>query len=116
MITPEYLTTRRDFERAKTLVLQYFHENSIATRRELSNFRIWGLTYEAIELAIRDLKRKGIIEELYVLPQREQKAGQRPEYYGLITALDSHAAILPQNVIREKKAFELIADTVRETV
>lgn len=106
----ELLCTRRDFEHARSLLLKYFQENGIATRRELSRFKVFGLPYESIELAVRDLRAKGSIEELYVLPRSEFGRGQRPEYWGLTVALDAKAITLPEGVIRESTALGLIAD------
>lgn len=111
----EVLCTRRDFERARADVLEYFQKHGYAARRMLSNFRVWGLPYEAIELAIRDLRQKGIIEELYTMPPPMRRTGQRKEYYGLTTALDTRAIQLPEGIVRESQAFKLIADYEAET-
>ncbi len=109
MSTNEVLCTRRDFERARSAILDYLQKSGYTTRRTLSNFRVWGLPYEAIELALRDLLAKGTVEELYVLPGTRRN-GVRPEHYGLSVALDAKAVELPEGVVRESEAFGLIAD------
>lgn len=108
------LATRADFEKAQRLILRFFESEGIATRRSLSTFKGWGVTYEAIELAIRYLRSKGIIEELYPLPDRPGKTGNRKEYFGLTSALDAMAVELPEGIVRESRAFQLIADAELE--
>ena len=110
------LCTRRDFERARTTVLRLFQEQGVVTRRQLSSFRMFGLPYDSIELAVRDLISKGAIEELYVLPSPHKRNGQRPVWLALSAALDTKAVTLPPGVVRFSKALELIADEIGEAV
>lgn len=110
-----HICTRVDFEKARELILSFMGREVYCTRSQLSRFRVFGISYETIELAIRVLIRTGVIEELFVLPHRPESRGQRKEYYGLTVALDAHAIELPSGIVRESKALELIADLEEAT-
>lgn len=105
-----YLCTQQQFEKARDEVLRFFQRNGFASRRQLTAFKVFGLPYDAIELALRHLLAKGIVEELYVLPSAEKRTGVRAEVYGLTSALDARTVLLPEGVVRERLAFELIAE------
>jgi hypothetical protein len=106
----EYLCTRKDFERARDEILGYLNRNHYARRKQLSAYKGLGIPYEAIELAILDLKLKGIVEDLYTLPSIQFARGRRPEYLGLTAALETHSVELPEGVVRSTRALNLVAD------
>lgn len=99
------LATRKDFERARELVLERMQKDGVVLKRHLSVFKMWGISHEAINLAILDLSKKGIIEELYAMPNKQ---GQRKEYWALTIALDAGSVDLPEGTVRASKALELI--------
>lgn len=106
----EVLCTRKDFERARAVILNHLQRDGVDTRRNLSKYRQFGIPYEAIELAVRYLKSKGIIEELYTLPKDQGVTGKRKEYLALTVALDAKSVELPDNVVRVADAMKRIAD------
>ena len=105
-----FLTNRTDFDKAYRLILAFMQQNGVVTRRQMSNFRSWGIPYEAVELAVRKLRADGVIEELYTLPTARRNHGQRSTYYALTTALDAGNVELPSGVLRESKALKLIEE------
>lgn len=108
----EVLCTKNDFEYARSLILKHLEKVGVETRRRFTDFKYMGLSYEAIDLAMRDLIAQGIVEELYSLPTIRSNPGQRKIWVGLVTALDLGQAEVPEGTMRLSEALKLIADKV----
>lgn len=108
MPTTPVLCTRNDLLKACALIMSTMRSQGVVARNQLASLRTFGLTYATLELAIRDLKAQGLIEELYVLPEETSRPGRRKDYYALTVDLDAGQVTLPEGTIRERDALQLL--------
>jgi hypothetical protein len=98
---PGNLALRKDYEKARSLVLRKLQEKGPSTKSDFNYFVRWGISRTAIDLAIAGMVRDGTIEQLFTFSSDQ---GRKPTYYAL------PGAVLPSGVFRVQDALLLIGD------